>query len=192
MIWHENSLTFAIILRPSCSTKHLLDVQNAEIFALSQIRVVNVSSLDDNSIGRHIDTPCQSGSRKKNLDLTFSEHFLHRVSVWSDHACVMKTTTELDNIFQLSVLESGVLLQNVSHLSYVVIIFQLFRSLNDVFAIFDCLSSWVYKYQDLLVSFKIIQSHFVAFFVVNVTDVSSLWKVVVRVFWVFYTNEVNR
>lgn len=191
MIWHQSSLTFVIILRPSCSTKHLLDVQNAQIFALGQIRVVNVGSLDDNSIGRHIDTPCQSGSRQKNLDFTFGEHFLHCVSVGSDHTCVMKTTTELDNIFEFSIFEPGVLLENVSHLSYVVIIFQLFCSLNDVFAIFDCLSSWVNKDKDLFVGFKVIKSHFVTFFVVYVSNISFLWNIVISVLWVFYTNEVN-
>jgi hypothetical protein len=85
---------------------------------------------------------------------------------------MMESTAVNYNLFEFFVSQSSVRSKNVAHLSDVIIFLQSFSSFNNIFAIFDRLSSGVYKNEHLLVLFKIIKCHFIASFIKDVSNVS--------------------
>jgi hypothetical protein len=76
-------------------------------------------------------------------------------------------------------------------LSDVIFFLESFGPIDNVFAIFNGLSSRMDKNEHLLVLFQIIEGHFVASFVKNVSDVFLFRKVVCGIFWVFDSDEMN-
>lgn len=113
VIWHKGCLTHGIVLGSSCSTKHLLNIQYTQIPALHLGGVIDISSLDDHSIGRQIHTPSKCRSGQQNPNLPFLEHLLHHIPISPDHAGVVEAHTVLTNFPQIPVLDIGVILQDV-------------------------------------------------------------------------------
>lgn len=69
--------------------------------ASAQIRMD--ADLDDDGVGRQVDSPGQGGCTDQDLDVTSGEHALHQVPVRTQHAGVVDTKTFWEDLSHLLV-----------------------------------------------------------------------------------------
>jgi hypothetical protein len=104
---------------------------------------------------------------------------------------MMESTTVNHNLLQLFVSETCVRCKNISHLPDVIFFLESLGPFDNILTKFNGLPSGMDKDKNLFVLFEIIESHFVASFVKNVSDIFLFGKIVGGVFWIFDADEMN-
>ena len=74
-----------------------------------------LSSLDDDSVGRQVDSPGQRGGRDQHLDVLVCKQLLHKSAVHSVHTRVVDGKPVGHQVLQLRVLDTCVQVGEVKH-----------------------------------------------------------------------------
>lgn len=113
-----NRLTLFVELRTTRAAENLLHIKDSDVLIRTGRAVIDFSSLNYDCVGGQIDTPSESRSAAKYLDVSIVEHILDQVSVLSQHTRVMGTEAELEEFFYLVVATVAyVLLRSVAILT---------------------------------------------------------------------------
>lgn len=86
----------------------LQNVQSSKFSPSAFLRAVHLSTFDDDSVCRQVDTPSQCSSGHKNLDVSISKQILHQCTVHSGHTSVVDCKAIRQQILQLEVLDKKV------------------------------------------------------------------------------------
>ena len=87
----DDTVTRLVELRSTSSTEDLKDVEDAHVYKRSMLGVVDLRSLDDDSMRREVDPPGQGSCAHQHSDLTTSKIFLHQVPESTNQRPVLLT-----------------------------------------------------------------------------------------------------
>ena len=87
----DNTMARLVKLRSTSSTEDLKDVEDAHVYKRSMLGVVDLRSLDDDSMRREVDPPGQGSCAHQHSDLTTSKIFLHQVPESTNQRPVLLT-----------------------------------------------------------------------------------------------------
>lgn len=104
LLLHKHTCNTTIIKpRPTRSSNHLEQISEWEVHVSLELRVKELSPLDDDQSGGEIDSPGEGRSRHENLDLLFDEQVFHDFSVAFFQTGVMHAYAILDCLSQVFV-----------------------------------------------------------------------------------------
>lgn len=93
-------------LGTSSTTQHLEDICQVHVLVPFDLGIVVLRSLDDNEMGREIDTPGESACGDKDLDLVIQEQLFSQLPIRLDEAGVVQSYSEADCLLQRFILDS--------------------------------------------------------------------------------------
>ena len=103
MIRDDDTFSERIVLRTTCTTEHLKDILGREFDPSTFLRVVNLSSFDDDYVSGQVDTPGESSGRNEDLNTTISEEILDEGTIDSVHTSVVTGESEGEEIFEVGI-----------------------------------------------------------------------------------------
>mmetsp|Transcript_30774 Transcript_30774/g.100165 ORF Transcript_30774/g.100165 Transcript_30774/m.100165 type:complete len:276 (-) Transcript_30774:2176-3003(-) len=107
VLGENDAFSGGVKLRTTCSSENLLNVENAQIFEATVLRIVQLSALDNHRVRREIDTPGQRCCAHKHLDSTVAERTFHERTVRSQHAGVVHTESVREKLLHLAIATAG-------------------------------------------------------------------------------------
>ena len=97
----DDTVTRLVELRSTSSTEDLEDVKDAHVNKRSVLGVVDLSSLDDDSMRREVDPPGQGSCAHQHSDLTTGKIFLHQVPETTNQRPVLLTIANQISLFTI-------------------------------------------------------------------------------------------
>jgi len=97
--------TRVVKLRTPGSAQHLQHIRQIHVLVALHLGVVELCALDDDQVGRQIDTPGQRAGGHQDLNLVVQEELLSQLPVRLDQTGMMKSDAKVDGFLERIVLD---------------------------------------------------------------------------------------